>query len=83
MIGRAHPISIVVEVGAVEQPARAPRGLAGLRARMRVRVMGSQNYASWPYELDVGKRSRATAQSRPVKYFCLRRTRRRAHHQVS
>ena len=42
----------------MEQPACAPAGLAGLRAHMRVRAMGSQNYPSWSDELDVGKRSR-------------------------
>jgi hypothetical protein len=83
MIGRARGISIVAEVGVRGAAGTPPPGLAGLRARERVRVMGSQNYYGWPYELNAGKRSRATAQSRPVKYFCLRRTRRRAHDRVS
>jgi hypothetical protein len=60
MIGRARGISIVAEVGFAEQPARLHRVSRDL-ARVRVRVMGSQNYYSWPYELNAGKRSRATA----------------------
>ena len=48
MIGRARRVSIVAEVGVRGAAGSHFTGLAGLHARVHMRLMGSQNYSSWP-----------------------------------